>query len=131
MSNNYSDSLPVRIGENGEFVTTSIQGARRLLDVSVANNTIAGTPYVVNVSMPLKDTEYNYTLIPNTKQIMFKTRENSFLKFSFQPGESNINYISVPPGSSYTLEGIDPKITLTVYFQAANDAETLEIISWV
>lgn len=131
MSNNYSNSLPVRIGSNGEFVTTSTQGTRTLLDVNVANNTIAGTPYVINVDMPLKDTEYSYSLVPNTKQIMFKTRENSFLKFSFQPGESSINYISVPSGSSYTLEGIDPQITLTVYFQAANDAETLEIISWV
>lgn len=131
MSNDYSGSIKVQIGEGDQTVTTTLFGARRLLDVSVANNTIAGMPYVVNIPMPLKDTEYSYALEESTKQIMFKTRENSLLKFSFQENESNVNYITVPPGSSYTLEGIDPKITLTVYFQATNDAETLEIISWV
>lgn len=131
MSTDYSGSIKVQIGDGNDVVTTTVSGERRLLDVSVANNTIAGTPFVVNVPMPLKDTEYSYALEANTKQIMFKTRENSLLKFSFQINESNTNYITVPPGSSYTLEGIDPQIAITVYFQASNDAETLEIISWV
>lgn len=126
-SSNYSTALPINI----ENVTTTIQGSRKLLDVSVANNTIAGTPVVVNIAMPLANTEYSYILATNTKQILFKTRENSLLKFSFQLGESNINYITVPPGSSYTLEGIDPTINLTLYFQSDNSGETLEIISWV
>lgn len=126
-SSNYSGSLPVNI----ENVSTTILGTRKLLDVSVANNTIAGTPVVANIAMPVANTEYSYTLAPNTKQILFKTRENSLLKFTFQMGQSNINYITVPPGSSYTLEGVDPTISLTVYFQSDNSAETLEIISWV
>lgn len=131
MATNYSNSLPVKIGSGSEFVTTTVMGTRTLLDVSVANNTIAGMPYVNNILMPLADTEYSFNLFADTKQIMFKTRENSLLKFTFQAGQSNTNYITVPPGTSYTLSGVDPTIALVLYFQSTQDNETLEIISWV
>ena len=131
MASNYNSSLPVKIGDDTQFVTTTIMGSRTLLDVSVANNTIAGTPVVANVPMPTANTEYSYPLEASTKQILFKTRENSALKFSFEQGKSGTTYITVPSGSSYTLSGVDPTINLTVYFQSSINNEVLEVISWV
>lgn len=131
MASNYASSLPVKIGDEGQFVTTTIMGGRTLLDVSVANNTIAGAPFVANVPMPVANAEYSYNLEPSTKQIMFKTRENSVLKFSFEQGKSGVTYITVPSGTSYTLSGVDPTINLTVYFQSSVNNEVLEVISWV
>lgn len=133
MSNNFSDSLPVKIGAGADFVTTSSYDAKTLLDVNVGNigNAVAGVPYVDNVNMQFANTEYSYSLLSNTKQIMFKVRNNSYLKFSFQAGQSSTKYISVPPGTLYTLSGVDPTTPLTLYFQGNENSETLEIIYWV
>jgi len=112
-------------------ITTTTEGVKKLLDVHVANSSVAGAPYVVNIPMPLANTEYNYPLLANTKQIMFKSRNNSLLKFTFAAGQSGTTFITVPEGSTYTLEGIDQTTSITLYFQSPNVSETLEIISWV
>lgn len=126
-SSNYSSALPVNI----ENVTTTTQGAKKLLDVTVANNGIVGTPLVANVSMQNLNTEYSYLLTPGTTRVLFKTRNNGLLRFTFQAGQSGTNYISVPAGTSYTLDSIDPSVSLTIYFQSDKNNETLEVISWI
>lgn len=121
----------IALGDGTGLITSTVKGSKRTLDVTVSNNGVASLPYVSNVSMPSANTEYSFTLMANTKQLTFKTRQSSLLKFTFQAGESATTYISVSPGSSYTLQGIDPSTTITLYFQSPNNSETLELISWV
>lgn len=135
----FSSSLPIRTTVPGDVSVQLVDSQEPSYSlkvnangsINVGNTTIVATPYVNNVIMQNKHVEYNFVIPALTKKVMFKTRNNSTLQFGFVPNTSGTAFITVPAGSSYTLEGVDSKNTITIYFQSPNDNETLEIISWI
>lgn len=89
-------------------------------------------PTVANVSMPLADTEYSYTLPVNTQVVRLMTRGCAKLQLSYTATESGTTYITIPSGVWYELPKLKAAASVTLYFRAPNKSnETLEIESWV
>jgi len=97
---------------------------------SAASGQAKMTPTVVNVSMPLANTEYGYNLPNNTKGFHLKLRsQNALLKLAFTSGESGTNYLTIPQNDrfdsfEYNMD-LDNK---TIYFQSPKADQTAEII---
>lgn len=87
-------------------------------------------PTVFNLSMPVANTEYNYTFPAALKQFTLKPRGLSSLKLAYVSGETASNFATVPAGAFYHENAILRSATLTVYIQANKANETLELIYW-
>lgn len=96
-----------------------------LVEVSAAD-----TPVIANIEMPLANTEYSYALPNGTKQFAMKLRGTGKLQFAFEAGQSNINYIFLAAGKSYSTKDVKIGSGLTLYFQSPKNNQVLEIISW-
>lgn len=89
----------------------------------------AGTePLVYNVSVPLANTEVSQTLSSAVKRFTIRVRGNSRLKLAFALGESSTNYITIPPGCTYTEDGLG--FSGVLYFQTVKASQVVEILEW-
>lgn len=90
------------------------------------------TPTIANIAIPTAFTEVAYALPALTKRFLMKLRRGSkaFFQVSYDVGTSDTNYESYGPGAYYAEDGIEPSATLTLYFQASLDSQTMEITSW-
>jgi len=91
-----------------------------------------GSPIVYNVTINAPDTEYSQALPEGTRKVKIKMRElTAPLKFAWVTGESGTNYITIPYGATYPMEGI--KLSgKTLYFQTEKTSTpyTVEIEAW-
>lgn len=89
------------------------------------------SPTVANVSIPLAGTEQSYTFPLDTKQFLLQLRGvGSRLQFSYVAGTSGTTYVTLYSGAFYAEKDID-NASLTIYFQASQASQTLEILSWI
>jgi hypothetical protein len=84
---------------------------------------------LINKTMTLADTEYNYTLPEGTTKFMVQNRGQYDTKLSYSNGQSGLNYLTIKAGMIYYEDLVDTSRTL--YFQCATSAQVLEIICWV
>lgn len=75
----------------------------------------------------LANTEYSQALTADTKWILVRARQNSRLQISFVSGQSGSNFITIPVGSSFTLDKMNLASSI-IYFQANVAATDVEII---
>lgn len=88
----------------------------------------AGMPEVLNILVPLKNTEHIIELPRHVKKLLFQTRNGSDLKIAFRPNQSGTNYFTLRGFSTYFEDLISGPITLAV--QSAEDNTIIEIIYW-
>lgn len=86
------------------------------------------TAKIYNVACPLVDTEYSQLLNADTKKFLIRVRGKAQMRVAFDTGETDVNWITVPPGCSYTDDGI--LFSGMLYFQIAKPGEVVEIIEW-
>lgn len=90
----------------------------------------AGTPTVVNVGIPLANTEVSYMLPPDTKRFYIQIRDSKTdLKLAYSVGTSGTSYVTVHRGTWYGEEDLDLS-SVTLYFQTTAASQTAEIVSW-
>lgn len=87
------------------------------------------TPTIYNVSVPLANTEVSQALSASVKRFTIRVRGESRLKLAFVSGQSGTNYITIPPGCTYTEDEIN--FTGTLYFQTVKASQIVEILEWV
>jgi len=120
----------VRIGDGVETLAINPDGS-----INVVANITGGvitSPTIANVSILLANTEYSYTLPTGTKKIILKVRDGmSKTKLSFISGTSGTNYVTVTPGTSWSVEGISSLAGFTLYFQTSKSDQVMEILTWL
>ena len=127
----------IRLGDGTDLFTSTTIGSKIGLDVNIINDTLTfelegvSSPTVTNVVIAGASTEYNYTIPSNTKKFLMRARNKSKIQFSFQTGTTNTNFVSIPPGSNYTLDGMTLNTSLTIYFQSSKGGEVLEVLTWI
>jgi hypothetical protein len=88
-------------------------------------------PTIYNLTLTLAATEYSYAIPAGTRKILFKERSGgSIIQYCFVSGESNTNYLTLPPSTSKYLEAADIG-GKTLYVRCQADAgKVLEIETW-
>jgi len=66
----------------------------------------ATEPLISNLVMPLADTEYSHVLNDAVKQVLIRCRNSAKIQLSFEVGESDITYLTIPKGVTLNLENI-------------------------
>lgn len=101
-------------------ITATFRG-KAVIEASTATS-------IYNVSAALASTEYSQALSPNTKQFLIRVRGSGKLQLAFTSGQSGVNYITIPAGSTYTQSEIN--FSGTLYFQTNKAAQVIEILEW-
>jgi hypothetical protein len=110
-------------------------GQRTILAVDVVGGTItvdlnpAKTPTIYNLAIPLANTEASQLLSDNTKSILIRARIGATLRLSFSPGGTNTNWITIPPGATYSENNLSLQTT-TIYLQSSKPSQVIEILEW-
>lgn len=121
----------VAIGTTTNLFTSTTEGSQIALDVSLipSQSPIAATPLIINAAAATANTEYSYTFSANTKKILIRPRTDANVKFAYTSGQSATNYITIPNGSSFSLDDLNLN-GVTIYFQTDKPSNTLEILAW-
>ena len=126
-----ADGDNVAISDGTNQVTTTVIGADVGLDVNVLNlPSPAGTPVITNVSLPTASTQYSVTLPSTTKRFYIKLRGDAKMQIAFISGQTNTNYVTISPGSTYKEENLTLTGSLTIYLQTTKNSQVLEVLSW-
>lgn len=86
------------------------------------------SPTIYNVSVSLANTEMSQALSDNTRSFLIRVRGAATLKLAFEPGETLTNYLTLPPGSSYSTTGLN--FSGSLYFQTSKPSQIVEILEW-
>jgi hypothetical protein len=86
----------------------------------------SGCPQVVNIALPLANTEYSYLLNRDVKKFLLQDRGTNDIKLAFKEGESGTNYFTLKGASVYFEDGICGPIWL--YMQSPSTDSVVEII---
>jgi hypothetical protein len=89
------------------------------------------TPLIVNISAPIANTEYSYTIPTNSKKILIRVRDGlAKMRLAFVLGDTTIKYISMSMGAIFTEDNMKTSPGFTVYFQTSKPDQVVEILSW-
>lgn len=83
------------------------------------------TTSIINLPMPSANTEYSQALPSNIKSLNIKARGTAKLQLAFTVGQSGVEYITIPPGSTYISDNYYANLTL--YLTSSKNGETAEI----
>ena len=87
------------------------------------------SPQILNIELPLANTEYAFELPNGTRRFLFKTRDPLHtLKFSFEEGKSSEIYITLTR-MGYEENNLLLK-DLKIYFQSPSDNCVVECLIW-
>ena len=81
---------------------------------------------VITDATPTTETSFSMPLIKRFKMI---NRGAAVIQYSYQTGDSGVNYASIFPGASTEEVGIDDQ-TITIYLQSPSPSQRLEVITW-
>jgi hypothetical protein len=111
-----------------QYATSNVvlPGIRRVL----VDSDVVQVPTIANVSVPTANTEVSFSFPTGTKRFELRARNTAVLKLSYAAGQSGSTFLSIPAGSSYLEDGIDPSMAITIYLQTAVASTTVEIVSW-
>jgi hypothetical protein len=84
---------------------------------------------ITNVDAPVANTEYSLALSANLKSITIRSRLVSRVQFAFVSGESNVTYMTIPAGASFSQSNLTLSAA-TLYFQTNIDSNTLEVLEF-
>lgn len=90
----------------------------------------ATNPTISNTTLTLAATEYSIVIPASTVRLYIKARNGSKLKFSYTLGDSGTTFVTVPAGSSYTEDVLNPAATLTLHVQSTTAGEIVELLTW-
>ena len=119
-------STPVAGTDTAIVVALSPNGS----PVSVSNFPGAVSPVILNISMPVANTEYVITLPQTAKRLLLRLRNSSRCQFSYIAGQSNTNYITMSAGVVYQEGELNLSAPLLLYIQCPKPAEIAEILYW-
>ena len=94
------------------------------LNVTLAAST---TPKITNLLLTNSDTEYSHALTTNLKQCIIRSRQFAKLQVCFVSAESGSKYITIPKGTSLSLNDLD-FTGKTLYLQSDTSSVTVEIL---
>lgn len=94
------------------------------------NPTVATTPIIYNLTLPVAGTEYNYALPANTKQFSINARGIAKLNLAFSPGQTTTDYVTIFAGSKFKEYSVSLAST-SIYLLSNKPNEVVEILSWV
>jgi hypothetical protein len=94
----------------------------------------ANTPTIFNVPVATANTEVSQALPNATRKLTIKARRvpgQPFptIKFAFISGQSNVDFITIPPGCSYSEDNLDLN-NQVLYLQTDQAPVTIEVLSW-
>jgi len=90
----------------------------------------ATTPNVFNITSPgTVDTEFSQAIPDGTKRFSLRLRGLGTLKFCFSNGDSNVTFITIPPGANYEAQGLNLS-SITMYMQTNLASQVVELIAW-
>lgn len=98
--------------------------------LAVNTNSTASLPTIYNVSALVAGTEYFQALPIGTKHFTAKIRGLAKLQYSFNPGTTGSNFMSVPLGGVLDQEGLNTTSSVIFYFQTNKASQILEIEVW-
>lgn len=84
------------------------------------------TPHISNIDAPLLNTIYTISLEDDMRKMMFQSRENATIQFSFDA--SFTDYMTLPKGTTYTEEGL--LLTNKTLYVKTSKATTIELLQW-
>jgi len=123
--NGKEDSVSI-VDSNGNELLINPNGSINTVQVPIPIQ----TPLIQNIPAALTATEYSFTLPVGTKQYLFKpSSSNTTIQFSFQPGQSNINFMTIPAGATYK-ESVNLTSPVTVYFRVSKPGQVIQVLSW-
>jgi hypothetical protein len=86
------------------------------------------TPTVSNLSLPTANTEVSF-LLTSVKKLELRARGTARLQYAYALAGSGTIYVTIPRGKVERIDGIN--FTGTIYIQASEGPETVEITQWV
>lgn len=87
------------------------------------------TPTIYKLDCVLADSDYTQALNLNTKLLMVRVRVGGDLKMSFAGSPSSNDWLTIPRGTSLTIDSIN--FSGSLYFQASKAGTIVEIMEWV
>lgn len=84
-------------------------------------------PTIVNATL-VANTEASITFSPYARQILIKARSGGKIQLSFTSGQSNTNYVTIPPLACY-YEGDLNLVSRTMYVQSPTSC-VIEVLEW-
>lgn len=130
-----SGSIHPREFEKFELTTDDETAVRVIVkngtgeEVPVTLTPAVVSPTITNLSLATANTEVDHTLQTNLKQITIRNRDNGRLQFSFTDGQSGSNYITIPAGATFSIDGINYSAG-TLSIQSNKASQTVEILEW-
>lgn len=126
--------LSIKDKEFNKFVESPTRPGEPAIEVvatiDVTNDIeVSTTPVIYNKSAPTANTEVSQLLTDGTKKFLIRVRGNANLQLAFTSTESGSKFISVPAGSSYSVEGLNLTST-TLYFQTDKNTQAVEVLEW-
>ena len=127
----------IRLGDGTNFLTSTTIGPDVALDVNLINDItldkdgIGQTPAIANVAMAVSGSEYSFALPLGTKKITIRSRAKGRLQIAWVAATTGTTYLTVQPGTSYTIDNIDVNAALTLYMQSTKNTDTLEVLYWI
>lgn len=90
---------------------------------------LATTPTIENLSVPLANTEVSYAFPAKTFKFTMKARGAAQIQFAFVASQSSTNFISLKAGAGIAEDDLDLNGTV-LYLQTNLPSQTIEILSW-
>lgn len=84
---------------------------------------------IYNVTATTAGTEYSQALSSGTVAFTLRARSNARIQWTFESTQSGTNFLTIPAGASYTIEGND-LVGKTLYFQTNVSGTIVEIEEW-
>ena len=98
-----------------------------VIDVGI----VAGTPNILNISLPTANTEVSQALSTNVKRLEIRARQsNAKLQFAFTITESGTKFITIPAGTTFSIDALD-LVGATLYIQSDKAATTVEVLEFI
>lgn len=89
----------------------------------------SGTPTIYNINAAVSGTEYSQALPMGTTQFLIRATNKAKMQISYSPGQTSTVFLTVTPGTIYTVESV--KLTgKTIYFQSTKNDTPVEIVAW-
>lgn len=89
------------------------------------------SPTTANVAIPLAATEVSYPLPPGTQAFYIRLRGYlADLQLAYTSGSSGTVYTTISRGTFFSMDGISPDASVTLYVQTTLASQVAEIMSW-
>lgn len=106
-----------------------VSGSNTGLTTSV--NPLVTNPTIVNLSIPLANTEVSYVFPAGTKRFSLQNRFDGKITLAYAVGDSGILYYTIWPGNEFAENNIHVSASITIYVQSPKASQIIEIRSWV